>query len=329
MGWVGEKVLVIGAGGFIGSHLVERLVEQGATVRAFVRYNSRSDLGFIDSLSDEIVKSIEVVCGDLKDPSAIRRAVEGQTTVFHLAALIAIPYSYVHPMDIVQTNVVGTANVLDACRASGVECLVHTSTSEVYGTAQTQMITEEHPLSAQSPYAASKVAADQLALSYQKSFGLPVSILRPFNTYGPRQSARAVIPTIIIQTLAADQVCLGELSSIRDFCYVDDTVEAFLAIAKTTAAIGSVVQVGSGREISISEVAKTIAGIVGREVPIVSEQRRIRPPASEVVRLLCDASKAKHLMGWVPRIELEEGLARTIEWVRQNLGRYKIAQYNI
>ncbi|UCE75219.1 MAG: SDR family NAD(P)-dependent oxidoreductase, partial [Methanomassiliicoccales archaeon] len=259
----GAKVLVTGAGGFIGSHLVEALVIEGASVRAFIRYNSRGDIGLLQKLPNEIRQQVEVFTGDLKDPEAVRRSADGCQIVFHLGSLIAIPYSYVNPLDFVQTNVLGTANVLNASSTDYVEKIVHTSTSEVYGTALYCPINERHPLQAQSPYSASKIAADKLAESYYRSFDLPVAIARPFNTYGPRQSARAVIPTIILQTLNANQVTLGSLYPTRDFTFVEDIVRGLISVAKSPDSVGETVNLGCGKDISISDIAQKIFSIVG------------------------------------------------------------------
>lgn len=329
MQWTGKRVLVTGAGGFIGSHLCEALVVAGARVRAFVRYNSRGDRGLLELLPREVQAEIEFFAGDLKDSDAVRRAMQGCQVVFHLGALIGIPYSYVNPLDYVQTNVVGTANVLNAARDLGVERVVHTSTSEVYGTARYVPIDEGHPLQAQSPYAASKIGADQLALSYHRSFGLPVAILRPFNTFGPRQSARAVIPTIITQALTQNEVRLGSLHPTRDLLYVKDTVAGFLAIAGADEAVGEVINIGTGREISIGELAEKIVAMIGRPVPVRTDPARVRPERSEVERLVCDASKARRLLGWEPRYTLEAGLQETIAWMREHKERYRAHEYNI
>jgi NAD dependent epimerase/dehydratase len=325
---MGKKVLVTGAGGFIGSHLVERLVQDGHRVRAFVRYNGRDSRGHLDSIPAEVQAEIEVERGDLKDPAAVRRAVEGQEWVFHLGALIAIPYSYQNPYDVVQTNVNGTAHVLDACRASGaLQRVVLTSTSEVYGTARRVPIDEDHPLQGQSPYSASKIAADALGESYYRSFGLPVTILRPFNTFGPRQSARAIIPTIISQALARPVVKLGRLDPRRDLTYVKDTVSGFVAVAGCDAALGRAVNIGRGEDISIGELAEAIGLRLGRTIRIESEEQRVRPAASEVERLLAGTALAKSLWGWQPRYSLEEGLDETIAWVEKNIHRFRVDAY--
>ena len=325
---MGKKVLVTGAGGFIGSHLVELLVREGHEVRALVRYNGRDDRGHLDRLPDEVKAAIEVHRGDLKDPEAIRKAVEGRAWVFHLGALIAIPYSYQNPLDVVQTNVVGTAHVLDASRANdAIERVVLTSTSEVYGTAQFVPITESHPLRGQSPYAATKIGADALGESYHRAFGLPVAILRPFNTFGPRQSARAIIPTIISQALTRPTIKLGSLDPRRDLTYVKDTANGFLAIARCEAAIGRVVNIGRGDDLTIGELVEKIAAILGRPIPVETDPVRVRPAASEVGRLLAGTTLAKELMGWSPRYSLDQALAETIDWVRENLHLFRPDAY--
>ncbi|MGO9596688.1 MAG: GDP-mannose 4,6-dehydratase [Isosphaeraceae bacterium] len=325
---MGKAVLVTGAGGFIGSHLTEQLVREGHRVRALVRYNGRDDRGHLGDLATDIQAQIEVHRGDLKDPEAVRKAVAGQAWVFHLGALIAIPYSYLNPHDVVQTNVVGTSHLLDACRDSGaIERVVLTSTSEVYGTAQYVPIDERHPLCGQSPYAATKIAADALGASYHRSFGLPVSILRPFNTFGPRQSARAIIPTIISQALSRPLVKLGRLDPRRDLTFVKDTAGAFVSIAGCDEAIGRVVNVGRGQDVSIGELVERIGRLLGRTLEVRSETNRIRPVASEVERLLAGTSLAQSLWNWQPRYSLDEGLQETIAWVTANLGRFRVDDY--
>jgi NAD dependent epimerase/dehydratase len=316
----GKKILVTGAGGFIGSHLVEALVKQGAGLRAFVRYNSRGELGLLEKLPDEIKGTITIFTGDLKDPEAVRQATKGCELVFHLGSLISIPYSYVNPMDFVQTNILGTANLLNACLEANVEKVVHTSTSEVYGTAAYHPMDEKHPLQAQSPYAATKIAADKLAESYCRSFDLPVAIARPFNAYGPRQSARAVIPTIILQALKGDQVMLGSLHPTRDFTYVAETVEGLIRVARLPESVGEVINIGSGEEISIGDLAQLILSMMGKNAEISRDDVRVRPKKSEVDRLICDNAKGGELLGWKPEIKLKEGLIRTIEWFRSHAG---------
>ena len=319
----GKKTLVTGAGGFIGSHLTEALIRMGANVKVFVRYNSRGDLGLLERLPEEIKREIEVFAGDLKDPEALRQPVKGCELVFHLGSLIAIPYSYINPMDFVQTNVVGTANLLNACLGNNVDKIVHTSTSEVYGTAIYCPMDEKHPLQAQSPYSATKIAADKLTESYNRAFGLPVAIARPFNTYGPWQSARAIIPTIILQALNGEQVMLGSLHPTRDLNFVEDTVNGLIEVAKSSHSIGEVINIGSGQEISIEDLVQAILSIMGKEAEIFTEDRRVRPEKSEVERLVCDNTKARNLLCWEPRVSLEEGLALTINWFESHVGEYR------
>ncbi len=322
------KVLVTGAGGFIGSHLTEELVRQGEEVRAFVRYNSRDEKGLLEDLPKELQSQIEVIPGDLKDPDGVRKAVKGCEKIFHLGALIAIPYSYVHPFNFVQTNVIGTANLLNACLGEGtLERVIHTSTSEVYGTAQYIPIDEKHPLQAQSPYAASKIAADKLVESYYFSFGLPVATIRPFNTFGPRQSLRAIIPTIISQAIEDKKIRLGNTMPRRDFLFVKDTVRGFIQLGKCEEAVGKVVNIGAGMDISIEELVKKILGLMGKQGEIEVEDRRIRPEKSEVMQLLSDTRLAQKLFQWAPRYTLEDGLKETIEWFRKNLSRFKVGSY--
>lgn len=332
----GKKVLVTGADGFIGSHLCEFLLEQGVEVRAFVYYNSFNSWGWLDEASEQTKRSLDVFAGDIRDPNGVRLAMRDCEAVLHLAALIAIPYSYHSPDTYVDTNVKGTLNVVQAARELGVERVVHTSTSEVYGTARYVPITEEHPLQGQSPYSASKIGADQMALSFHAAFDTPVAVIRPFNTYGPRQSARAVIPTIITQLAAGmREIKLGALSPTRDFNFVHDTVRGFLAVAECDAAVGRVVNVGSNFEISIGETARTIAELMGREVQFISDEQRLRPKGSEVERLWADNTLARDLVGWTPRYGGAEGFRRglteTIEWFGDpaNLRRYKSGLYNI
>lgn len=322
-------MLVTGAAGFIGSHLTQRLVEDGHRVRVFIRYNSQNSWGWLDTLPPSVVQEIEVHRGDLKDPEAVRKAVEGMEVIYHLAALISIPYSYANPLDLVQTNVLGTANVLNACLSSkSLTKLVHTSTSEVYGTARFTPITEEHPLQAQSPYSASKIAADKLAESYHKSFGLPVAVIRPFNTFGPRQSSRAVIPSLIVQALGGETVRVGSLDPIRDFCYVADTVSGFLAVASAKESVGRVLNIGTGTGIAIGRLVQTILKMMESKAEVVVEQSRMRPDQSEVMELVCDASQAKAATGWATGVSLESGLRETIDWIRKNQQRYKAGIYN-
>lgn len=331
-----KRVLVTGADGFIGSHLVEHLVRQGVDVRAFVYYNSFNSWGWLDDADVNVKQSLDVFSGDIRDPHGVRSAMKGCDVVLHLAALIAIPYSYHSPDTYIDTNIKGTLNVVQAARELGVERVVHTSTSEVYGTARFVPITEEHPLQGQSPYSASKIGADQIAQSFHLSFGTPISVIRPFNTYGPRQSARAVIPTIITQIAAgARELKLGAIYPTRDFNYVRDTVRGFVAVAESEAAVGQVINVGSNYEISVGDTAKLIAEIMGRDVEFISDEQRIRPAGSEVERLWADNAKARALAGWSPEYPGVEGLRRgleeTIAWFGEpgNLRRYKAGVYNI
>ena len=331
-----KKIFVTGADGFIGSHLVEHLVASGHDVRAFVLYNSFNSWGWLDHAPEHVRRSIEVVAGDIRDPAGMRTAMTGCDVVLHLAALIAIPYSYHSPATYVDTNITGTLNIVQAARDLGIERVVHTSTSEVYGTARFVPITEEHPLQGQSPYSASKIGADQIALSFFNSFETPVSVIRPFNTYGPRQSARAVIPTIISQIATGmSQVKLGAMHPTRDFNFVADTVRAFVAVAECDAALGEVLNVGSNYEISILDTAKTIAEVMGRQVEFVCDDERLRPAGSEVERLWASADKAMRLTGWAPQYGgldgFRRGLTETADWFGEpaNLAMYKAGQYNI
>jgi len=330
------KVLVTGAGGFIGSHLTEALVKQGRDVRAFVLYNSFNSWGWLDHAPKDIRDHLDVFAGDIRDPHGVKEAMKGCDAVLHLAALIAIPYSYHSPDTYVDTNIKGTLNVLQAARELGVRRVIHTSTSEVYGTAQFVPITEEHPLQGQSPYSATKIGADQLAFSFHASFGLPVVMARPFNTYGPRQSARAVIPAIITQIATGRRrINLGALTPTRDFNYVDDTVAAFVAALESDAGIGEVVNFGSNFEISIGDTARLIAEVMEVEIEICSDAVRLRPANSEVERLCADNRKAKALFGWRPayggREGFKRGLQETAAWFTDpaNLASYKADRYNI
>jgi dTDP-glucose 4,6-dehydratase len=317
--------VVTGAGGFIGSHLTERLVNLGANVRALVHYNSANSRGWLDHSS--VGDDIEVIAGDIRDAECMRGLVKGADVVYHLAALIAIPYSYRAPQSYVQTNIEGTLNVLQGSRDAGVGLVVHTSTSEVYGTARRVPIDEDHPLQGQSPYSASKIGADKLAEAYHLSFGMPVAVMRPFNTYGPRQSARAVIPTIITQALTQPEIRLGNLDPTRDLTFVADTADGFARMADAPEAVGKVTNVGSGQEISIGDLARTILELTGQDKPIVCEEQRVRREGSEVERLLADNSKALSRLGWKPEHTLKEGLAETISWIEENLGRYRTGSY--
>lgn len=330
------KILVTGADGFIGSHLTEHLVRLGHDVRAFTLYNSFGTWGWLDHCAPDVKGKFEVFAGDIRDPHGVKTAMQGCDAVLHLAALIAIPYSYHSPDTYVDVNVKGTLNVVQAARELGVAKVVHTSTSEVYGTARFVPITEEHPLQGQSPYSASKIGADQIALSFHASFGTPVAVLRPFNTYGPRQSARAVIPTIITQIAnGARQIKLGALHPTRDFSFVTDTARGFVAALESEAAIGQVTNVGSSFEISIGDTAALIAEVMGKEVEIVCDEQRLRPEKSEVERLFASREKAKERMGWEPQYGGREGFARglaeTVAWFAEpaNLARYKADIYNL
>ncbi len=325
--WAGRKVLVTGAGGFIGSHLVERLVETGACVRAFVRYNSRGDPGMLRWVAPQTITQLELLGADLRDQEAVRKAVEGCQVVFHLGALISIPYSYVHPAEVAETNLIGTLNVLLACRSAGVERLIHTSTSEVYGTAQRVPIDESHSLHAQSPYSASKIGADKLAQSFFCSYDLPVVTVRPFNTFGPRQSARAVIPAIVTQALGNQTIRLGALDATRDFTYVDDTINGFVCAATARAVEGQTFNLGTGQEISIGSLAEKIIQKTGSQAKISLDPARLRPQASEVRRLLSDNSQARERLAWKPGVSFDEGLDRTILWIKENLSHYRIGIY--
>jgi NAD dependent epimerase/dehydratase len=327
--FTGKRVLVTGAGGFIGSHLTEELVVRGAKVRAFVRYNSRADTGLLKQLPKDTKDEIEIIFGDIRDSHAIYEAVKGTELVFHLGALIAIPYSYQHPKEVVETNVNGTLNVLMACHDLRIPRLIHTSTSEVYGTALRVPIDEEHPLQGQSPYSASKIGADKIAESFYRSYELPVVTVRPFNTFGPRQSARAVIPTIITQALTQDVIHLGSLDTRRDFTFVTDTVYGFLKAAEAENVEGLTVNLGTGSEVTVGELANKIITMIGRPVQIQNDPQRHRPGKSEVMRLLSDNHLAREKLGWKPEIGLDEGLRRTIDWVHENLQNYRVGVYEI
>ena len=327
-GWQGVPVLVTGAGGFIGSHLVERLAGLGADVRALVRYNSRGLRGHLDGLPAEVQARLKVVSGDVRDSYFVDRVTEGVRCVFHLSSLIAIPYSYEAPQSYVDTNISGALNVFQAALRHKVARVVHTSTSEVYGTAVYTPIDEAHPLQGQSPYSASKIGADKLAESFHRSFELPVATLRPFNTFGPRQSARAVIPTIIAQALARDHVELGALDPVRDLTFVDDTVSAFLRMAEVPEAVGETIHVGTGVGVTIGELAKRILSLLAVERPIRTSDERVRPDKSEVRTLLCNPEKAARVLGWAPRVTLDDGLERAIAYVRAHLSDYRAEIYN-
>ena len=321
-----KKILITGAGGFIGSHLTQALVDLGSSVKAFVHYNSRGESGLLKFLPEAIRKNLELLPGDLLDEQAIDQAAQGADLIFHLGALIPIPYSYFHPTQVIQTNILGTLNVLNACRRYGCR-LVATSTSEVYGSGLYVPINEDHPLQAQSPYSASKIAADKLAESYCKSFDVQAVIVRPFNTYGPRQSARAIIPTIITQALALDTISLGNLDTTRDFTYVSDTVNGFIAAAQADSWSGDLYNLGTGSEITIGKLAEIIIKLIGRDVSVQIDNQRLRPTKSEVMRLLSDNSRARRDLGWEPTVSLEQGLALTIGWLKENLDQYRIGSY--
>jgi len=322
------NILVTGAGGFIGSHLAEFLVEKGYRVRAFVRYNSRNFWGWLEE--SKYLEEIEIYTGDIRDYDSVYDAMKGIDVVFHLAALIGIPYSYTSPLAYIKTNVEGTYNILQAARERRVGKVIHTSTSEIYGTAQYVPIDERHPYNPQSPYAASKAAADHLALSYYRSFGLPVTVIRPFNTYGPRQSARAVIPTIITQILSGKKtIKLGNLNPTRDLNFVKDTVNGFHVVGLHPDTSGDVFNLGTGKEISIGDLARKIASLIGENVKIETDENRIRPKKSEVERLCANTTKAKEITGWQPNYTLDEGLKLTIEWIKQHLETYKPDIYNV
>lgn len=324
------KVLVTGADGFIGSHLTEELVKKGYEVRAFTLYNSFNSWGWLDSLPKDIMKNVEVFTGDIRDPNGVRTSMKGIDEVFHLAALIAIPFSYHSPDSYVDTNIKGTLNILQAARDFGVKKIMITSTSEVYGTAKYVPIDEKHPLQGQSPYSATKIGADKLAESFYRSFNLPVAIVRPFNTFGPRQSARAVIPTIISQLLAGkNEIKLGSLSPTRDFNYIKDTVSGFIAIAESDKTIGEEINIASQKEISIGELAQEIISQINPNAKIICDEQRIRPENSEVNRLLGSNKKIKELTDWQPNYTFTQGLFETIEWIRNNMNYYKTNTYNI
>ena len=327
--WSGKKVLVTGAGGFIGSHLCEALLESQADVTAMIHYSSRSDWGNLEFLAPTLKNELRVVAGNIEDRDFVLRQVGGQQIILHLAALIAIPYSYLAPLSYVRTNVEGTLNVLEAARMSGVERVVHTSTSETYGTARYTPIDEAHPLQGQSPYSASKIGADKIAESYYLSFELPVTTLRPFNTYGPRQSARAVIPTIISQALSRDEIKLGALDPVRDLNYVKDTARAFMQAAESPSAVGQLINAGFGKGIRIGELAALILELMNCPKPIVQDDQRLRPTKSEVFTLICDNHKAQEIMNWQPSYSLQQGLRETIEFVTRHPEFYKPNRYTV
>jgi NAD dependent epimerase/dehydratase len=330
LSFAGQRVLVTGAGGFIGSHLVERLAQEGAKVTALLRYTSRNQPGCLAFLPSELLAGVELARGDVRDLDVVRGLVAQADIVFHLAALIGIPYSFARPQEVIDTNIIGTANVLLAARdGNGVRRILLTSTSEVYGSARYVPMDEEHPLQAQSPYAATKIAADALGISFHRSFGLPVVIARPFNAFGPRQSARAVIPAIISQAVSGLPLRLGSLDTTRDFTFVADTAEGFLDVASSDACLGEVVNLGTGREIAIRDVVRIVGETVGRELEVKVDQQRLRPQASEVTRLLADASKAKRLAGWEAHVPIEEGLRRTVAWISEHMDLYRPEDYAV
>lgn len=329
MKWNDKEVLVTGAGGFIGSHLVDDLLSRGANVTAFVHYNARNDWGMLEGRYNDKTPNLNVIAGDVTDSLFVKKAVSEKEYVFHLAALIGIPYSYTAPESYVNTNVKGTLNVMQACLESGVDRVVHTSTSEVYGTAQYTPIDEKHPLQGQSPYSASKIGADKIAESYYYSFDLPVTIIRPFNTFGPRQSTRAVIPTIITQALTSNKIRLGSLTPVRDLTYVADTVQGFIKLAESKKTAGKTINTGSGRSITIGDLADIIIKQINPNVSIVCEKERVRPEKSEVMQLLCDNRLALELAGWQPKYTLEEGLTQTIEWMKTHISSYKPGVYTL
>lgn len=324
------KILVTGADGFIGSHLVEKLIEEGHTVRAFVYYNSFNSWGWIDTFSKDKLKNIEIFSGDIRDPNGVRKAMEGIDVVYHLAALIAIPFSYHSPDSYVDTNIKGTLNILQAARDLNTSRVLVTSTSEVYGTAQYVPIDEKHPFQGQSPYSATKIGSDRMAESFYRSFNMPITIVRPFNTYGPRQSARAIIPTVITQLLSGnEEIKLGSLTPTRDFNYVKDTVEGFIEIAKSNNTIGEEINIATQKEISIEQLANELISQINPNAKIICDEGRMRPEKSEVNRLLGSNEKIHRLTNWTPKYSLKEGLAETIDWMKNNLDRYKADIYNI
>jgi NAD dependent epimerase/dehydratase len=325
----GLKCLVTGAGGFIGSHLVERLVNQGASVKAMIRYTSKFNIGLMKLIKKEFLSEVEIISGDLRDSSTVRAAVKGSDAVYHLGALISIPYSYVNPREVIENNIIGTLNVIEAVRDEDVRRMIHTSTSEVYGSAIEVPIKENHPLQAQSPYSASKIGADKIVESYRRAFDVPVLTLRPFNTYGPRQSARAIIPTIISQALAGGKIHLGNLNPTRDFTFVTDTVSAFIKAMTTEDIIGQEINIGSNYQISMKHLADRISSLMGKPVKIVTDNERVRPRLSEVERLQACNLKAMDLMGWSPQIGLDEGLTETIAWIQNHQDYYNPEVYQI
>ena len=324
--WSRKKVLVTGAGGFIGSHLIERLLDLGADVKGFVRYNSRNDWGLLEIIPSQKLDSLQIISGDLQDYDAVFSAVRDVDVIFHLGSLISIPYSYIRPRDTIENNILSTLNILTAARDLGVEKVVHTSSSEVYGTALYVPIDEKHPLQGQSPYSASKIGADKIAESFYCSFDLPVATIRPFNTYGPRQSARAIIPTIITQAIEQEKIKLGSLFPTRDYTFVKDTVNGFISTAESKSSIGEVINIGSNFEISMGDLAQRISSLLNKDIMIMQDSSRVRPLKSEVKRLWCDNAKAKRLLGWEPQVSLDEGLKETIEWISENKKMIKLVK---
>jgi NAD dependent epimerase/dehydratase len=327
MNWESKKVLVTGAGGFIGSHLCEALLAKGSDVTAMLRYSSRSDWGNLEFLSSQDRRQLKVIAGNIEDGNFVAQQVKGIDIIFHLAALIAIPYSYIAPMSYVKTNIEGTLNLLEAARKERVEKVIHTSTSETYGSACYTPIDEKHPLQGQSPYSASKIGADKIAESYYRSYELPVVTIRPFNTFGPRQSARAIIPTIITQALTQDEIKLGSLDPVRDLSFVRDVTQAFIKLAESGETIGETINIGSGKGVSIGELAAEILEIMNCKKKIVVEEQRVRPPKSEVRLLVCDNTKALKLTGWKPVYSLKQGLVEVVDFISRNLHQYKTDQY--
>lgn len=329
MNWRRRKVFITGGSGFIGSHLTERLVTSGAKVTALLEYTPYNDLGCLRHVPRNVVSQLELVPGDLRDPETIKKLLRGKDVVFHLGALVGIPYSYVNPREVFEVNAVGTLNLLLAARDGGASKVVTTSTSEVYGTALYTPIDEDHPLQAQSPYSASKIAADKVAEAFHKTYGVPVATLRPFNTYGPRQSDRAIIPTIIIQALKKKKITLGSLTPRRDMNYVLDTVDGFIKTAESPRAVGEVINIGTGKDSSVGEIASAILKVMGKKMPVTSTKDRKRPKGSEVMQLLCDNSKARELIGWEPKTSLEAGLKHTADWIKSHSEGYDADKYQI
>jgi len=326
---IGRKILVTGAAGFIGSHLVEELVKMGSIVRGFVQYNPNHNLDNLEKIPEEILRKVEIFMGDLKNIESVKGAMKDIEVVFHLGAQISIPYSYVDPRDFIETNIIGTLNVLNASREFNVKKIIITSTSEVYGTALYTPIDEKHPLQPQSPYAATKVGADKIAESFYKTYNLPIAIIRPFNTYGPRQSMRAVIPTIIAQALTNDRIKIGSLNPKRDFNYVKDVVEGFIKVAESPNTIGETINIGSGKTISVGEIVEIVRNILGKNFEVEVEDERTRPENSEVMILLCNNSKAREKILWEPKTSIEEGLREVVKYIRENLREYKQEKYHI